>query len=160
MGLGTLRATVAQASGLLGRLGRPGRLRYCIVLLFLAIIAQGAEPARDAAAVITSLTAALTAGNVQEFLAPFDPAVAGYDRLRVGVAALAAQGETQSFVEVTKNEGSDHVRTVEANWELRIRREGDATPSSRREVHVVCKLELRGKRWRIMEFTPVDFLVP
>jgi hypothetical protein len=134
--------------------------RRLLLLLVPVVLLRAADPARDSAAVITSLAASLTAGNVQEFIAPFDPAMPGLDRLRAGVAALAAQGETQSFIEVTKTEGDEHARTLELTWELRILRTGDATISARREVRVTCKLELRGKRWRIVTFQPIDFLTP
>jgi hypothetical protein len=134
--------------------------RLLLVLLVSAVRLRAADPARDSASVITGLAASLTAGNVQEFIAPFDPAMPGLDRLRAGVAALAAQGETQSFIELTRNEGDERTRTLELTWELRILRTGDATISSRREVHVTCKLELRGKRWRIVTFEPIDFLIP
>jgi hypothetical protein len=136
------------------------RRRLLLVLLVSVVRLRAADPARDSASVITGLAASLTAGNVQEFMAPFDPAMPGLDRLRAGVAALATQGETQSFIELTKNEGDEHARTLELTWELRILRTGDATISSRREVTVTCKLELRGKRWRIIAFQPIDFLIP
>ena len=134
--------------------------RLLLLLLVSTVPLAGADPARDSASVITSLAASLTAGNAQEFIAPFDPAMPGLDRLRTGVSALVAQGETQSFIELTKNEGDEHTRTLELTWELRILRTGDATISSRRQLQVTCKLELRGKRWRIVAFEPIDFLIP
>jgi hypothetical protein len=135
--------------------------RRLLLLLFVSVVPlRAADPARDSASVITGLAASLTAGNAQEFMAPFDPALPGLDRLRVGVSALVAQGETESFLEISKNEGNEQARTLELSWELRILRSGDATISSRRQVQVTCKLELRGKRWRIVAFEPIDFLIP
>jgi len=134
--------------------------RTLLLIVCSTALARAADPARDAAAVITDLAAALTAGNVQEFMEPFDPAFADYQKVRTGVAALAAQGDTQSYIEVMKNQGDSRSRTLEVSWELRVLRQGDATISSRRQVQVTCKLELRGKRWRIAEFAPVDFLAP
>lgn len=131
-----------------------------LVIFGLASPAPAADPAQDAAHVFTELAAALTAGNVPEFMAEFDPSTPGYDRIRTGVAGLAAQGETQSYLQVVKNEGDDRTRTLEVSWELRIRRSGDATPSARRQVQVVGKLALRGKHWRIVAFTPIDWLMP
>jgi hypothetical protein len=130
-----------------------------LVLQFACCTARAADPAAGASAVITELAASLTAGNVQMFMASFDPSCPGYAELRNAVQALASQGETQSYVEVVKNEGDDRARTLEATWELRIRRESEATPV-RREARVTCKMEIRGKRWRIVSFAPVDFLTP
>jgi hypothetical protein len=131
-----------------------------LILLAVPLLARAADPARDAASVITEVAAALTAGNVQEFMAPFDAAFPGRDRLRENVAALAAQGDTQSYLEVTSNEGSATERTLQVSWDLRVQRSSEALPYARREVNVTCKLQLRGKRWVIVDFAPVDFLAP
>ncbi len=135
--------------------------RRLLMLLLLPIALVGAaDPAQDSAAVITGLAAALTAGNVQLFMEPFDRAMPDYGQLGAEVAALIAQGQTESFIEITKNEGDDRARTIQASWDLRIQKGSDAMPTARREVNVVCKLELRGKHWRIVGFAPVDFLRP
>ncbi|SRR5712692_8887327 len=131
------------------------------VLFVISVVAMafGADPAGDAAAVITELAASLTAGNAQEFMAAFDRGMPGYDKLRDNVTALVRSGETQSYIEIVKNEGDDKVRTIDMSWELRVKREGDAT-ASRREAQVRCKLEKQGKRWKIVEMAPVEFLGP
>jgi hypothetical protein len=124
-----------------------------LLLLCLPACLTAADPAREAAAVVTEVAASLTAGNLQMFLAPFDAALPDYDRLRAAVAALMAQGDTQSYLEVTSNEGDDRARTLTVDWELR-------TATARRQVRVTCKVELKNKRWRIVGFTPIDFLMP
>jgi hypothetical protein len=124
-----------------------------LLLLLLPMCCAAADPAREAASVVTEIAASLTAGNLQLFLAPFDPALPDYQRLRDGVGALMAQGDTQSFLEVTSNEGDAEARTLEIDWELR-------TPNVRRQVHVTCKVQWKNKRWRIVAFTPIDFLMP
>jgi len=126
----------------------------------IAWCGAAAEPAREAASVITGLAAALTAGNVQEFMAPFDRSVPQYDSIQANVTALAAQGDTQSYLEITKNEGDERARTLEISWELRLTRASEALPYARRQTNVTCKLELRGKQWRIVAFQPAEFLAP
>ena len=69
--------------------------RRVLLVSFLAIC-FGADAGSDAAAVISELAASLTAGNAQEFLAAFDRAMPGYDKLRANVTALVQVGETQS----------------------------------------------------------------
>src|SRR5690242_19336523 len=77
------------------------------LLLASVAVCFAADPARDSAAVIAGLAASLTAGNAQEFIAAFDRAMPGYDKLRANIAALVQVGETQSYVDVVKNEGDD-----------------------------------------------------
>ncbi|MDE3165732.1 MAG: hypothetical protein KGN36_08000 [Acidobacteriota bacterium] len=134
--------------------------RLLLPVLLFALPAMAADPARDAAGVLTDLAAALTAGNVQEFLVPFDRSCPQYESLRANVTALLAQAATESYLDVVSNEGDAARRTLEADWELRVQRPGDATISSRRQVRVTCIVELRGKHWRIVQFRPVDFLAP
>lgn len=134
--------------------------RLLMLSAICALPALPADPARDAASVITMLAAALTAGNLQEFLAPFDRAFKDYGRLHDNVSALIAQADTQSYLDVVANEGDATRRKLTVDWELRIQRPGDATISARRQVEVTCILELRRKRWRIVQFAPVDFLAP
>jgi hypothetical protein len=131
-------------------------IRRFLLLSSLAIC-FAADAGRDAAAVISELAASLTAGNAQEFLAIFDRAMPEYEKLRANVTALVRVGETQSYIDIVKNEGDDRTRTIEMTWELRIRRDGDAV-ASRREAGVTCKLEKQGKRWRIVGMTPVEWL--
>ena len=128
------------------------------LLLIPVTLCFAADPAGESAAVITELAASLTARNAQEFLAAFDRNMPGYDKLRANVTALVSQAETQSYVDIVKNEGDDKARTLEITWELRVQREGDAIASARREVRITCKMEKQGKRWRIVVFDPLDFL--
>lgn len=134
--------------------------RLFLLAAIFALPALSADPARDAAGVFTELAAALTAGNAQEFMAPFDRSFPDYGRLRDNVRALVELGETQSYLDVVANEGDATRRTLEVDWELRIRRTMDATISARRQVRVACTLVLRGKRWVVVQFKPVDFLAP
>jgi hypothetical protein len=134
-------------------------MRRCVVLLISAAICFAADAGRDAAAVISNLAASLTAGNAQEFLSAFDRAMPGYEKLRANVTALVRAGETQSYIDIVKNEGDDRARTIEMAWELRVQREGDTAPS-RREARVTCKLEKQGKKWRIVGMEPVEWLGP
>ena len=78
-------------------------LRRAFVLIPL-VAALAADPARETADTVTELVADLTAGNARTFLDGFDRAMAGYDKLRANVNALVAQGETQSYIDIVKNE--------------------------------------------------------
>jgi murein L,D-transpeptidase YcbB/YkuD len=134
------------------------RLHVLAAALIPVLVSAAADPAREAASVITELAAALTAGNASEFLRHFDPAIPEYDKLKANVTALTRQAETQSYVDVVSNQGDDQARTLVLTWELRVQRTGDATATVRPETRVTCKLRRQGKQWRIVSFTPLDFL--
>jgi hypothetical protein len=101
--------------------------------------------------VFTDLAASLSANDAERFLGAFDPKMSGYARLRDEITGLTREGEIQSSVEVTKDEGDAQHRTVEVDWRLRVRRAADATASTPREQHMVFQLEKRGKKWKVVE---------
>src|SRR5262245_58122190 len=99
-------------------------LRRALLLIPLALC-FAADPAGEAAAVISELAAALAARDAQEFLARFDPKFPEREKLAANVAALvAAQADTQSYLDIVSNEGDDRTRSLELTWELRVQRSG------------------------------------
>jgi hypothetical protein len=125
-----------------------------------ALCLTAAEPSQEVLDLFTNLAASLSANDAREFLAAFDPAMPGYSRLRDGVTGLTRAGDLESSVVVVRDEGDAQHRTVEVDWRLRIRSHVDATASNPREQHLVCKLEKRGKKWKIVSLDPVGFFAP
>ena len=119
----------------------------------------GADPSEEVVDLITSAAASLSAGNAAAFLAAFDRAMPGYEKLRANVAALERQAEVQSFIDLVEDEGDDRRRSVELDWVLRIRREQEAT-ASRRQQRVKIRVEKSGRKWRIVALEPLEFFAP
>jgi hypothetical protein len=138
----------------------PQMTRRALLLLSLPLAAGfGADPAQEVLDLITGAAASLSAGNAAAFLAAFDPAMPGYEKLRANITALQRQAEVQSFIDLVEDEGDDRRRTLELDWVLRIRREQEAT-ASRREQRVKCRVEKSGKKWRIVALEPLEFFAP
>jgi hypothetical protein len=134
--------------------------RRALLMLTLPLAAGfGADPAQEVLDLITSAAASLSAGNTAAFLAAFDPAMPGYEKLRANVTALERQAEVQSSIDLVENAGDDRRRTVELDWVLRIRREQEAT-ASRRQHRVKCRVEKSGRKWRIVALEPLEFFAP
>ena len=136
--------------------------RRALLLLPLPLplaVCFGADPAQEVLDLITSAAASLSAGNTAAFLAAFDPAMPGYEKLRANDTALERQAEVQSFIDLVEDEGDDRRRSVELDWVLRIRREQEAT-ASRREQRVKCRAEKAGRKWRIVALEPLEFFAP
>jgi hypothetical protein len=125
-----------------------------------ALCLAAAEPSPEMLDLFTNLAANLSANDAQEFLSAFDPNMPGYARLRDGVTGLTRAGEIQSSVEVVNEEGDAGHRTVEVDWQLRIRSKADATASVPRRQHLAFKLEKRGKNWKIVSLDPAGFFAP
>ena len=134
-------------------------MRRALLLIPLAAC-LAADPSQEVLELITGMAASLSAGNPKAFLAAFDPAMPGYQKLRDNVTALLGQAAVESFVDVARDEGDAQRRGVEINWRMRIKRAGDATASAGREQRIRCHVEKQGRKWRITAWEPVEFFAP
>jgi hypothetical protein len=118
------------------------------------------DEAREIWDVLTRLAAALSQGNLTEFLEPFDRSMAGYQILEANAWALLRQYEVQSSIELLRQESGGAARTVELDWFLQLEEQRDAGAVTRRRERVHCRLEKRGKKWKITGIDPVAFFAP
>jgi hypothetical protein len=118
------------------------------------------DETREIWEVLTRLAAALSQGNLMEFLEPFDRSMAEYQTLEANASALLRQYEVQSSIELLRQESSGAGRTVELDWFLQLAEQRDAGAVTRRRERVHCRLEKRGKKWKITGIEPVAFLAP
>jgi hypothetical protein len=98
--------------------------------------------------------------RVTGFLAAFDSKLPGYETLRNGAEALAAQGQVNSTIGLTSDEGTDAARTLEVDWTLEVVNSETGIRIMQREAQPTFKIERRGKRWVIVSITPLDFFRP
>ena len=126
-----------------------------IILLLLA-----PDPHREAVEVLTGMAAALSESNLAAFMKSIDPAMPGYEQLRTRVAALLAQAEVVSSIEVVRDEGGDTRRALELDWLLQVRPYSDFAPLERRERTITCTIERRNNKWLVTALAPVDFFGP
>jgi hypothetical protein len=131
------------------------------LLLFVPLAAcMGADPAQEVWDLVSQAATSLSERNPVEFIAAFDPAMPGYDKLRADVAALLAVAEAQSSIELVSDEGDGQRRIMELDWLLKIKPDNDATSSTRRQQRVKCRMEKAGKKWRIAAFEPLSLFAP
>ena len=130
--------------------------RRTLLLCIPAAVCRGADPSQEVWDLLTQVASALSERNPAAFLAAFDPAMPGYEKLREHVTALLRNADVQSAIERESDEGDGQSRTVELSWLLRIRPETEVTASTRREQKVKCRVEKAGRKWRIVSFEPLD----
>ena len=126
-------------------------------LLLLISIAAVADPAADVLKVFRDAAEALTNDDGAVFLDNFDRDMPEYATLRTNVEGMLAAYEVGSTIEVVSDEGDDHARNVELDWLLLANRKDaiNSVSETRRQL-VKCRLERRGKRWKITRLEPVD----
>jgi hypothetical protein len=120
-------------------------------------LARAADPAEEAWELITAMATALGRGDDVGFLSSCDPSLPGYATLRTNVAALAAAAEIESAIDPVRNTGDAAAREVEVDWQLNLVDRAGLQRVTRRRHAVKCKLEKRGRRWRVVMLDPVSF---
>ena len=134
--------------------------RRAILLLPFAVCCHAADPAREVLDLIADAAGSLSAGDVAGFMKAFDPAMAGYAKLKENVAGLIAQGDVQSLIDPLEDEGDDRRRVEQFHWTLRIQHGQESANFARREQVVKCRVEKQGGKWRIVELQPIEFFAP
>ncbi len=126
-------------------------------LLLFSMIAF-ADPATDVLNVFSSAAEALTNDDPAAFLDKFDRNMPGYAALRNDIEGLLAAYEVGATIEVVSEEGDNDKRAVELDWLLVTAQKNtfNSAQETRRRV-VKCRLERRGKQWKITALEPLDF---
>jgi hypothetical protein len=126
----------------------------------VAVLARAADPAAEAWEVITGLAAALGRGSDVSFLSLCDPQMPGYSTLQANISALVVAADVASGIDPVRNEGDNSARDVEVDWQMRIvDRSGLDRITERRET-VRCRIEKRGRGWKVVKLEPVAFFAP
>jgi hypothetical protein len=114
---------------------------------------DGAWDLLQSAARLLSQPDSPTAG----FLSAFDSKLPDYELLRSAAESLTAQGEVDSTIGLTTDEGTDTARTLEVDWTLEVVNAETGIGIQQRESPLTVKVERRGRRWVIVSLTPLEF---
>jgi hypothetical protein len=131
-------------------------------LAFLVLIAAPAlaDTRQDVIDLFGAIAAALSEGDPEVFVRAVDLSMPGFAGFAANVRALAAQNDLSSSIGIDKQEGSDAVQVVELDWLLEIRGKDQNHIFERRQSTVKCRLERRGKKWRVVSLDPPAFFAP
>lgn len=119
-----------------------------------------ADSAQQVWDLLTSMAAALSAGDASAFLNAFDPAMPGYEGFRAGVTALLREAQVQSSIELVEEQGDDASRAVELDWLVHVVNRQDGAVAERRQERVKCRVEKSGRKWRVASIEPLQFFAP
>lgn len=110
-----------------------------------------------ALSLLLALSAALEEGNAARFLSYLDKQKCpDYAALERNVVALVAQYDVGSSVGVvTETQDGDAVE-LKLDWLLRLRPSGGGATAERR-AQLRCRLETRGKNWKVTALEPASF---
>lgn len=129
-----------------------------ILALALIACAVAAATSPDVLDFFGGQADALANADAPRFMSGFDDAIPGYVTLQNNVESLVAGHDVESKIEVVTDEGDQDKRSLALDWVLiaRDRSDPNGSGATRREV-VKCKIERRGKKWKITAFEPIEF---
>jgi hypothetical protein len=119
-----------------------------------------ADPAADAWDIVAAMAAALAEDNADGFLKRVDPKTPGFDDLSTAINALVQQTDVQSAITPLSNEGTDAERTLQLDWELRLKPKNDTVRMTTREQAVTLQMRHVKKTWIVIRIDPITFFVP
>ncbi len=90
----------------------------------------------------------------------FDPALPGYAQLKDNVLALEQAADIESSVDLVQNDGNDEARTIVVDWLMSLVGHDTSVTDVQRSETLTCRLEKRGKSWRITSLEPRSFFAP
>jgi len=134
--------------------------RYLVLMVIAAVLAVEADVKQDITDLFTGMASALSDANPRDFLRAFDPSMPGYETLANNVRALATENAVSNAVEITSQKGNDQSQEVEIDWLMEIKGIGQSSIAVTRETTLKCRLERKGKKWRIVSLDPLNFFAP
>jgi hypothetical protein len=137
-------------------IARSGGFAACAMLAGM-LLADASAEVRD---LLRDAAGAMAEGNARRFLSFVDPSLPGYARLGRDVTALIEQYEVTSAIEPLSDEGDEQSRTLQLDWYLQIRTRDLTGVLERRRQAIKCRVEKRGKKWRITALEPLEFFAP
>lgn len=132
--------------------------KLCLVLAATAWAAH-ADQAQDVMRAVGEITSALTDGNPSQAMGPFDKSMTSYETLQNEFAALTNAFLISNEVEVLDENDSPEQSQLTLRWALTLVNL-QSSQSQRKSAEVHVRLRLEKKKWKIVEFTPVDLFTP
>jgi hypothetical protein len=117
----------------------------------LLVAAARADPPPAVQALLRAAAEALADKDSAAFLDVFDRGMPGYTELREDIEALLASEDVGSTIEIANDEGTDQSRDLELDWLLQIGR------NPPRRAVLKCRVERKGRSWKITRLDPIAF---
>ena len=120
-------------------------------MVLLAASARSAEPPAPIVDLFRAAAEELASPDAEAFLDHFDRDMPGYLQLKIDIEDLLVHGYAVSTIEFESDQGDDQRRDLEVDW---LWRQSDGP-----QHHAIlkCRVERRGKAWKITRLEPVDF---
>jgi hypothetical protein len=118
-----------------------------------------ADRAADVLSRINYVATSLAADNAVDAMTPFDRSFANYVKLRNYFLGLTDSSQIVNEVDVVDEQDSGAESTVTVEWTL-TRTNNTTLQTERRSGEIHVRLALEDGKWKIVDFSPIDFFNP
>jgi hypothetical protein len=132
-------------------------VRFGIIALLAPAVR--ADQAQDIRVRISQIATALTAGNPDEAMIPFDKSCPDYAKLSSYFAGLTSAFQVENEVSVTDEEDTPTESKVSIDWSLTLSDLGTNATIQRTAV-ITAKLVRKSGEWKIVAFAPIQIFNP
>ncbi len=129
------------------------------MVIMAASAAGKAGQAQDVLRAINGVASALTDGDPSGAMTPFDKSAAGYETLANEFSSLTNAYSIANEVDVVDEEDGAEETSVTLHWILTLTNI-ESSQSNRKAAEVHARLRLENKKWKIVEFSPLDLFTP
>ncbi len=118
-----------------------------------------ADRAADIRSQISHIATSLASGDVEDALDPFDKSCASYDKLSGYFQGLTVF-QIENGVDVTDEDDTSDTQTkVTVNWAITLT-DRSSNRTDHRTADINIRLVLKGRKWKIVDFSPIDIFNP
>ncbi len=118
-----------------------------------------ADRAQDVLSTINYVATALAGDNATDAMTPFDKSFPKYAKLRDYFAGLTDGWQIVNEIDVTDEEDSATQSNVTVQWTMTLTNK-TTFQTERRSGEIHVRLALKHGKWKIVDFSPIDFFNP
>ena len=118
-----------------------------------------ADQAADVHSKLAAIATALTAGNPAEAMSPFDKSYLNYEKLSNYFGGLTNAFQIVNEVDVVDEEDSATESKLTVHWTITLSDLG-SNYTERRVGDINARLVLKDRKWKIVDFSPIDIFDP
>jgi len=129
------------------------------ILVLFALSALRADQAADARSTLDQVARGLSEGNPADAISPFDKSYGDYDKLSGYFGGLTDAFQIVNEIDVVDERDTERDITLTARWTITLSDLG-SNYTERRVGDIQVRLLLKNRKWKIVEFLPIDIFDP
>jgi hypothetical protein len=135
-------------------------LRFVLLGLALVGLAGAAKAPETPFSVLSKLSSDLSQNDTDGAIAAFDKSMKGYGGIEQNIAAIIAQTQVVSAIDITEDTEREGAHYLSVDWYLTLTLQNDGNRTERRREQVSIEMrQIKGK-WKITSMTPLSILDP